>query len=171
MSVYAVRKDGFEGDIRLGLKTAPRGITASTISLPRDKEMVRLGMKTNLAQTGEPVPLTIEGRAKIGDDEIAREAVAAEDRMQAFLWRHLVPAQALMGLVYNPSNEPPPRRVAPPVTDEDKAEAASKEPTPKAKFTKRQVAGRLRQLKRLYEEWLLTDEFYRAKVAECEASL
>jgi len=171
VSVYAVRKDGFEGDIRLGLKTAPRGITASTISLPRDKEMVRLGMKTNLAQTGEPVPLTIEGRAKIGDDEIAREAVAAEDRMQAFLWRHLVPAQALMGLVYNPSNEPPPKRAAPPVTDEDKAEAASKEPAPKAKFTKRQVAGRLRQLKRLYEEWLLTDEFYRAKVAECEASL
>ena len=38
-------------------------------------------------------------------------------------------------------------------------------------FTKRQVAGRLRQLKALYAEWLLTDDFYLRKVAECEASL
>jgi len=30
-----------------------------------------------------------------------RDAVGAEDRMQAFLWRHLVPAQELMALVHD----------------------------------------------------------------------
>ena len=39
----------------------------------------------------------------------------------------------------------------------------------KPKFTKQQVAARLRQLKVLYEEGMLTDEFYEEKVAECQA--
>ena len=38
----------------------------------------------------------------------------------------------------------------------------------KPKFTKQQIAGRLRQLKLLYEDGLITDEFYVEKVAECE---
>ena len=37
-------------------------------------------------------------------------------------------------------------------------------------FSKNQVSGRLRQLKLLFEEGLLTDEFYEAKVSECEAA-
>jgi hypothetical protein len=40
---------------------------------------------------------------------------------------------------------------------------------PAPKFTKQQIAGRLRQLRLLYEEGLLTAEFYRARVDECEA--
>jgi hypothetical protein len=31
-----------------------------------------------------------------------RVAEPAEDRMQAFLWRHLVPAQELKAFVFNP---------------------------------------------------------------------
>lgn len=41
---------------------------------------------------------------------------------------------------------------------------------PKPKFTKQQVAGRLRQLKLLFEEGLLTEKFYADRVAECEAA-
>lgn len=45
------------------------------------------------------------------------------------------------------------------------------DPNPgKPKFTKSQVAGRLRQLKLLYEEGLLTDEFYAERVKECEVA-
>lgn len=40
----------------------------------------------------------------------------------------------------------------------------------KPKFTKQQVEQRLRQLKYLYEEGLLTDEFYNRKVAECQTN-
>jgi hypothetical protein len=39
----------------------------------------------------------------------------------------------------------------------------------KPKFTKQQIAGRLRELKLLYEDGLLTADFYEQKVAQCEA--
>lgn len=41
-------------------------------------------------------------------------------------------------------------------------------PAAKPKFTKQQVASRLRQLKELYERGLLTKEFYERKVEECQ---
>ncbi|MHC4403200.1 MAG: hypothetical protein ACYTG0_26360 [Planctomycetota bacterium] len=171
VSVYAIRKDGFDGDIKLSLKDPPEGFSSANVSLPKAKEMVRLAVRTKLPDTEEPVSLAIEGRAVIGEQDVAHEAVPAEDRMQAFLWRHLVPAEELTALVYDPSYQPPPTRVPKPMTDEEKAKAAPTDPAAKPKFTKRQVAGRLRQLKNLFEEWLITDDFYNRKVAECEAAL
>ena len=170
-TVYAIRKDGFDGDITLNLKDPPKGFKSWNIKLPAGKETVRFGMKTDLKSTDfEPVYLTIEGAARIGDKRVVHEAVPAEDRMQAFLWRHLLPAENLCLTVYNPSYKPPPKRIPEPLTDEEKAEFAPKAGTA-PKFTKRQVKGRLRQLKLLYEEYLLTDSFYNRKVAECEAAL
>lgn len=169
VNVYAIRKDGFDGEIKLGLKNAPSGFSASTVTLSRNQDMGRFALRANMAQTEQPVPLTIEGRAKTPDGELAQDAVPAEDRMQAFLWRHLMPAQDLQALVYDPSYQPPPKRV-PPSTPEAEQESAQRKPAEAPKFTKAQVAGRLRQLKLLYDEWLLTDDFYNRKVAECEAA-
>ena len=103
--------------------------------------------------------------------EIVRDAVPAEDRMQAFLWRHLVPAGELLALVCDSKYQPPPKRVAPPRPPQLMGPPAPGTPAvaAKPKFTKQQVAGRLRQLKLLYEDGLLTDAFYDAKVSECEA--
>jgi hypothetical protein len=54
--------------------------------------------------------------------------------------------------------------------EEIRAMVSAVDPTVvKPKFTKQQVAGRLRQLKLLFEEGLLTEDFYARKVAECEA--
>ncbi len=55
--------------------------------------------------------------------------------------------------------------------EEIKAMVSAVDPSAvKLKFTKQQVAGRLRQLKLLFEEGLLTEDFYARKVAECEAA-
>lgn len=55
--------------------------------------------------------------------------------------------------------------------DEIKAMVLAVDPAAgKPKFTKQQVAGRLRQLRQLYEEGLITEDFYARKVAECEAA-
>lgn len=55
--------------------------------------------------------------------------------------------------------------------DEIKAMVLAVDPAAgKPKFTKQQIAGRLRQLKLLHDEGLLTDDFYNRKVAECEAA-
>ncbi len=170
VSVYAIRKDGFTGEIKLRLKDPPEGFSASPISLSATQEVVRLTVKTALTETADPVNLIVEGRAKIGDRDVAHEAVPAEDKMQAFLWRHLVPAEELKALVYDPSYTPPPKRVPPPAAIETPAPTPSAAPkTEPPKFSKSQVTGRLRQLKFLYEDWLLTDDFYARKVAECEA--
>jgi hypothetical protein len=112
--------------------------------------------------------------------------------MQAFLWRHLVPASDLLALVFDPKYQAPPKRVPParppqlmgppasaatptpvattPTPGTKDAPAANPPAAAKPKFTQQQIAGRLRQLKLLYEEGLLTDAFYDAKVTECEAA-
>ena len=172
VSVYAIRKDGFTDPIKLRLKDSPAGFSSSTVSLSGAKNMVRLAVRTNLRNAKQPVSLSVEGFAQIQDREVAREAVPAEDRMQAFLWRHLVPAEELKAHVYSPYYRPPSKRVRTPTEAEKKAAAATvKRTAGAAKFSKRQVAGRLRQLKMLYGDWFLTDSFYDRKVAECEAVL
>lgn len=171
VNVYAIRKDGFTGDIKLSLKDAPDGFSARPVTLSSQQNMTRLTVKTTLVSTEQPVALRVEGRATVGQQVVAREAVPAEDRMQAFLWRHLVPAEEFPALVYDPSSKAPPKRVPPPMVEKKEPVAKEKSAAKPAMFTKRQVAGRLRQLKLLYEEWLLTDDFYNRKVAECEATM
>lgn len=173
ISIYALRKDGFNGPIKLSLKDPPEGFSSYPVTLSPGQSVTRFGLKTVEVDVKEPVTLAIEGRAKIGDREVAHVAVPAEDRMQAFLWRHLVPAQEIQAVVFNPSYEPPAKRVRS-VSTPPKPATAQTSPSgtaEKPKFTKRQVAGRLRQLKLLYEEGLLTDSFYDEKIAECEAAL
>ncbi len=175
-TVYVLRKDGFKDSIKLSLRNSTTGFSAMPVSVGGSQAVTRIQFKTNLVATKDPVNLMIEGRAKAGDQEIVNEAVPAEDRMQAFLWRHLVPAKELSVLVFDPSYEPTPKRVLPvrspaPVTTNTTVAAVSTNITStlKGKFNKQQVAGRLRQLKILYQDGLLTDNFYLAKVAECEA--
>lgn len=167
ITVYAIRKDGFDGDIVLTLAAPTKGFSASPVTLKKGAETVKFGIKTSLSASDGPVRLVIEGKAKIGDQEVVHEVVPADDCMQAFLWRHLVPAEEFSVLVSNPFRRPPSTRVPKETTVEVKPPKAGATPV---QFTKRQVEGRLRQLRLLYEEWLLTDEFYSAKVAECEAS-
>jgi len=172
VSVYGIRKDGLTGPIKLSLNNPPPGFSADKMSITGTQEVARLTIKTTLAETAEPVNLTVVGTAKIGEQEVSHDAVPAEDRMQAFLWRHLVPAAELKALVFNPSAPSPPKRVPrarPPATPDTNAPVvATNSVAGKPKFTKQQVAGRLRELKLLFEEELLTDDFYDQKVAECE---
>jgi len=192
LTVYAQRKDGFSGPIKLALHDPPRGFSAAPAALQGTQTVARINIRTTRRATEEPVTLTISGTARIGAEEITHQAVPAEDRMQAFLWRHLVPAKELPVLVFNPSYRPPPNRIAPkvppplvvtnaPATNAvggTNAVAGTNSPLgtnvvaaadSKPKFTKQQVAARLRQINRLFQEGLLTDEFYIDKVAECEA--
>ncbi len=174
LSVHAIRKDGFTGPIKVTLKNPPVGFWGNSVWISGTQQVARLMVKTSLVDTADPVSLTIAGTARIGERQVEREAVPAEDRMQAFLWRHLVPASELKALVYDPSALPQPKRLArvqpvfPPRTNDTLAVNGSSAGKPK--FTQQQIAGRLRQLKALFEEELLTDEFYEQKVAECEAA-
>ncbi|MFA5192309.1 MAG: PPC domain-containing protein [Verrucomicrobiia bacterium] len=171
-SVYATRKDGFEGPIKITLKDPPPGFVPYPVILTGTQNITRINFRTDLATKG-PINITVVGSAKIGDKEIIHTAVPAEDRMQAFLWRHLVPAQDLKVLVFDGSYEPPPARVPREIPPEVLVRAKVKAAEMQAKgqkFTKGQAAGRVRQLKMLYEEGLFTNNFYGEKVAECECA-
>jgi hypothetical protein len=168
VSVYAVRKDGFDGAIKLSVKDLPEGFTSNPATLAAGKDMARLSVRTKLAGTDEPISLTVVGTAKIDEQEVVHEAVPAEDRMQAFLWRHLMPAQELMAVVWNPSFKPPETRVRPPIPEEAKPKL---KPGEKPKYSERQVASLLRQIERLYQEWYLTDDFANRKIAEVKPAL
>jgi len=192
LSVYAIRKDGFDGDITLTLKDPSAGFSLSSIgqlkppkktkgsktpppgpssgTVAASQAVAKIQIKSSSTAPHDSADLHIEGRAKVGDQEIAREAVPAEDRMQAFLWRHMVPAQDLMIHISNRKSAPAtPQRVPPPLTPDQlaKAEAVVKDAEAKGrKFSKSQVTGLARRIKDLYEQGLLTDRFYGDKIAE-----
>jgi hypothetical protein len=109
-SVHVIRRDGFTGAIKLNVKDAASGFTLQGGPLVGTQTVARVTLKTTLAETEEPVSLVIQGSATNGTQQIVRDAVPAEDRMQAFLWRHLVPAQEFKAMVYNPNTAPAPRK-------------------------------------------------------------
>ena len=95
ITVYAVRRDGFAGDILLKLKDAPAGFVLSGNRLPAKEDQVRLTLSVPPSAPKEPFGLHVEGTAKIAGRDATRQAVPADDMMQAFAYRHLVPADDL----------------------------------------------------------------------------
>jgi len=95
LAVYALRKDGFAGDIALALRDAPAGFTLGGGQVPAGQDQVRITLTAPPTPPKEPLNLCLEGRATIQGQEVVHAAVPAEDMMQAFAYRHLVPAEAL----------------------------------------------------------------------------
>jgi len=91
VTVHALRKDGFSQDITLRLVDAPEGFALSGW-LPAGREAARLTLTVPSKPKDTVTRLRLAGTATVGGREIRRLAVPADDRMQAFLYRHLVPA-------------------------------------------------------------------------------
>jgi hypothetical protein len=80
VTVFAIRRDGFDGPIALGFKDLPEGFESGGATLAANQESVGLALKTSLTETETPINLTVVGTAKDGDREIVRQAVPCEDR-------------------------------------------------------------------------------------------
>lgn len=96
LRVYALRKDGFEGEIELSLRDAPPGFSLAGARIPAGRDCVRVTLHAPRRRPNQPLTLTLEGRAMIDGWPVTHRVVPAEDMMQAFLYRHLTPAQELM---------------------------------------------------------------------------
>lgn len=112
--VHVLRKDGFDGEIELALVGADAGFTLSGGRIPRGKERVRMTLTAPRESPAEPVALQFEGRAELGGETVRRPATPAEDLMQAFLYRHLVPALELLVVVPAAQKRSPGMRLADP---------------------------------------------------------
>jgi len=99
LTVYALRKDGFEGSIDVALRGTPAGFELGGARIPAGCDTVRMTLTAPVQAPAEPVALELEGRARVGGQTISHRAVPADDVMQAFLYRHLVPARELLVFV------------------------------------------------------------------------
>lgn len=99
ITVYALRKDGFAGEIEVDLRDAPAGFKLDGARIPAGRDRVRMTLTAPNRRIDEPVRLELEGYAKIDGKLTARAVVPSEDMMQAFLYRHLIPSQELLAAV------------------------------------------------------------------------
>ncbi len=96
LAVHVLRKDGFDGPIDLSLKDAPPGFVINGGHVPGNCQFVRLTLTAPLKPSAKSFSLQFQGTAKIDGRSTSRLAVPADDVMQAFLYRHLVPCQELV---------------------------------------------------------------------------
>jgi hypothetical protein len=99
VTVYALRQDGFTNDITLALKDAPAGFALGGAWIPGGQDQIRITLTAPPTDQAEPISLNLEGRATVQGRSLVRPVVPAEDMMQAFAYRHLVPAKELVAAV------------------------------------------------------------------------
>jgi hypothetical protein len=114
VTVYALRREGFNGEIRLALKDAPEGFALSGGRIPPGVEKVRLTLTAPASFAGRVFRLQLEGQASVAGRQWRRAAIPAEDMMQAFAYWHLVPAQEWAATVIG-QNRPRPSWTLPSV--------------------------------------------------------
>jgi hypothetical protein len=94
VTVRAIRRDGFSGEIALSLKDAPADFMLSGAAVPSGQDKVRITLTAPRTSSRAPVPMRLVGRASIDGHEVAHTAVPADDMEQAFAYHHLVAEDA-----------------------------------------------------------------------------
>ncbi|MBK8090543.1 MAG: hypothetical protein IPK32_00710 [Verrucomicrobiaceae bacterium] len=107
VTVHALRDGGFTGPITLALKDAPKGFEMKNAVVPEGKDTADVTISVPSGPDhAQPDALTIIGTAGDGVQTFTSTAVPAEDMMQAFIYRHLVPVDALLVDVRTPPPTP-----------------------------------------------------------------
>ncbi len=95
-TAQVLRKDGFDGEVALALVDAPAGFALGNATIPAGTNVVAATLRAPPGVPRQVFPIRVEGRAVVGGVAVSHAGVAAEDMMQAFLWRFLVPRQELL---------------------------------------------------------------------------
>ena len=112
VTVHVDRHDGFNGQVTVKLESAPAGWTLMGNVIPPGRERMRMTLQ--IAQNTPPgcIPLHLIGTAELNGVEVTRPVDPCDDTMQAFLWRHLVPArECLVATQANKGRIPPATRI------------------------------------------------------------
>lgn len=98
LTVHALRGEGFDGEIALRIKGAEDDsvLRLNNARIPAGEEFADISLSVPDKATVEPFAISIEGIAEVEGKTVITEAVPAEDMMQAFIYRHLVPVDALL---------------------------------------------------------------------------
>lgn len=96
---HVLRWDGFEGPVELSLIDPPPGFTLTGATIPPGRQSIRMTVDAPRDAGPALTPLRFAGTAEIEGVPVTHEATPAEDQMQAFLWRHLVPTRELIARI------------------------------------------------------------------------
>jgi len=86
LSIYAVRRGGFAGQIELKLKDVPAGWSLGGAIIPAGQDQVRCTITAPAGKVDVPMAIQLEGRS----GALHHNALPADDMMQAFYYHHLV---------------------------------------------------------------------------------
>jgi len=96
VTVEAIRKDGFKGEIELSLKDAPAGFKLGGAKILAGCDRLRFTITSPQKSSQHPVNLQLEGSSDIEGRKVSRMVIPADDMMQAFIYRHLVASQQFL---------------------------------------------------------------------------
>ena len=94
ITVYAIRKEGFTGPIKIISKNKHLKISGGVI--PENCDKISMTLTAIPEEYDYIYWVKLIGKAKIEDKEIVRRVIPADNTMQAFLYRHLVGAKELL---------------------------------------------------------------------------
>ena len=97
ITVFALRKDGFDEDIELALVNPPDGLKLQGAIIPGTRDHVRMTLAIPSDGKDQIFDLSMQGvslrNRRMSRNPIVRPAIPAEQMMQAFIWYHLVPVE------------------------------------------------------------------------------
>lgn len=102
ITVHVLRRDGFDGEVTVGMRGFGEGFVLSGGRIPGDKTSVRMTLTAPDEVPARLIVLEMEAHAEIGGRALKRRIVPADDMMQAFAYQHLVAAQHLVAHVRDP---------------------------------------------------------------------
>jgi len=102
LTVYAIRRDGFRGEIKISLKDDSQSLLLDGALIPEGADKVNMTVSASEKASREVIIPKLEGTAVINGKTVSRPAVPAEDLMQAFIYQHLVSSNEQMVAVTEP---------------------------------------------------------------------
>jgi hypothetical protein len=103
LGVHAIRRDGFDGEIRLALRDLPPGFSASGATIAPKETDARFTISSPPdAKPGQLFHPTLQGQATIDGREVVHDSLPAEQLMQAFSYIYRIPTQELLLQVLQP---------------------------------------------------------------------
>ena len=87
--------DGFDGEITLNSRETGY-FQLKNAKIPAGQDHADISLTVPSSPTAEPVAVALQGTAEVEGKTIVADAIPAEDMMQAFIYRHLVPVDALL---------------------------------------------------------------------------
>lgn len=95
MKVHLLRRDGFDGAVKISLPEGNKDFELSGGIIPAGRSSIRMTLTALNKGSKEPFSLQITGTAETDGVTFKRQAIPADNVMQAFLYRHLLPAKQL----------------------------------------------------------------------------